>query len=149
MIDLIAGTLFAALLLAPAPAPQAAAEEPVLRQALTGTWQGNGESLELVLDPNTNSIQATEQRDGKVRMQYTCRTDGKECENREEGHKGKVSLWFTPPYLVELRTQGDKVTRRRYLAKSDGVLEVELIPVFPVGKTESVTLSRTTKVAGR
>jgi len=146
MLSIIIWPLYAALLL---PAvPQSGTAETAARQSLTGSWQAsNGDTLELVLDENSESIRAKQQHDSRVLMEYTCGTDGKDCEFHEEGHKGKVSLWFNVPYLVEMRTHGAVVTKRRFLVK-DGTLQVEVMPISPAGKTELVSYSRAKQAAG-
>jgi hypothetical protein len=54
-----------------------------------------------------------------------------------------VALWFNGPKLVELRTRGSEVTRRRFTLTSDGKsLEVELSPMSSPGKTEILAYSR-------
>ena len=52
-------------------------------------------------------------------------------------------MWFNGPRLVELETHGSEVIKRRFRAlEKDGAMEIEVIPISPNGKTETVQLQR-------
>jgi hypothetical protein len=54
-----------------------------------------------------------------------------------------VSLWQNGPKLVELRTRGDRVTKRRFtLADKGSTLDVEVLPISPPGETQTLAYSR-------
>jgi hypothetical protein len=71
--------------------------------------------------------------------QYECATSGRECDFATSGKPGKVSLWFNGAKLVQLETRGPEVVKRRFLVK-DNHLEMEVIPISPGGKTETIVL---------
>jgi hypothetical protein len=59
------------------------------------------------------------------------------------GHDAKVSLWYNGPKLVEMVTEGAHAVKRRYAVSADGAnLGVEIIPVVPEGRPETLTLLR-------
>jgi hypothetical protein len=52
-------------------------------------------------------------------------------------------MWFNGPTLVQIRTRGSEVIKRRFHVTSDrGTHELEIIPIAPGGKTEIVRMSR-------
>jgi hypothetical protein len=112
--------------------------------SLSGTWVLQKDStVKLVVEQTPEKIHVQELKGGDVRTEYTCNLDGKDCAIKEEGHSAKVALWFNGPKLVELRTRGNEVTRRRFTLASDGKsLEVELSPMSSPGKTEIMAYSR-------
>src|SRR6516225_487453 len=69
--------------------------------------------------------------------QYDCATSGRECDFKNPGKSGKVSFWFNGAKLVQLETRGPEVVKRRFLVKDDH-LEMEVIPISPGGKTETI-----------
>jgi len=112
--------------------------------ALSGTWVLRKDpSVKLVVEQTPDKIHVQEFRGDQVLTEYTCNTVGKDCEMQEEGHPAKVSLWFNGSKLVELRTKGNEVTRRRFTLAPDGhSLEVELSALSNNGKTEILAYSR-------
>ena len=112
--------------------------------SLSGTWVlGKDSSVKLVVEQTPEKIHVKELKGDEVRTEYTCNLDGKDCSIKEEGHSAKVALWFNGPKLVELRTRGSEVTRRRFTLTGDGKsLEVELSPMSSPGKTEILAYSR-------
>jgi hypothetical protein len=112
--------------------------------SLSGTWVlGKDPSVKLVVEQTPEKVHVKELKADEVRTEYTCNLDGKDCSIKEEGHSAKVALWFNGPKLVELRTRGSEVTRRRFTLASDGKsLEVELSPMSSPGKTEILAYSR-------
>lgn len=148
MFRLIIGSFFAVFLLSATPQGH---EGETGQDSYTGTWHEEKDSaLQLIVERAGESIHVKESRGGKVLLDYTCRPDGKDCEFREEGHKGKVSLWFNAPYLVELRSRGETVTKRRYLVKDNqATLQVEVMPMTPAGQKEVLVYARTGETAQR
>ena len=52
-------------------------------------------------------------------------------------------MWFSGPKLVELVTKGRQVIKRRFaVAEAGDTLELEVIPIQPDGKTETIRLRR-------
>ena len=112
--------------------------------SLSGTWVLGKDSAEkLVVEQTPEKIHVKEMKGDSVRTEYTCNLDGKDCSIKEDGHSAKVALWFNGPKLVELRTRGSEVTRRRFTLAGDGKsLQVELEPMSTPGKTEILAYSR-------
>lgn len=112
--------------------------------SLSGTWVLTRDStVKLVVEQMPDKIHVKELKGDAVLTEYTCNVDGKDCSIKEEGHAAKVALWFNGPKLVELRTRGSEVTRRRFTLGGDGKsLEVELSPMSTPGKTEILAYSR-------
>ena len=109
----------------------------------SGTWQAADKTSELVVEQTGDAIHVTEQRAGKTLSDYTCKSDGKDCNFKEEGKKAKVSVYFNGPKLVEIRTRGDVVMKRRFGLTNDGkTLEVESMPIVPPGKTETALYAK-------
>ncbi len=113
------------------------------KPSYSGTWQAGDKSSELVVEQSADSVHLTEQRGGKILCDYTCNANGKDCDFKEEGKKAKVSVYFNGPKLVEIRTRGDVVMKRRFGLKDDGkTLEVEIMPLVPAGKNETVLYAK-------
>ncbi len=121
----------------------AAAQTPPA-PSLSGTWVLTKDTtVRLVVEQMAEKIHVKELKGDDVRTEYTCNFDGKDCAIKEEGHAARVALWFNGPKLVELRTHGNEVTRRRFTLATDGKsLEVELSPMSSPGKTEILAYSR-------
>jgi hypothetical protein len=55
-------------------------------------------------------------------------------------------MWFNGPKLVELETKGKEVVKRRFAVAGEGdTLEIEVIPIEPAGKTETLRFRRLQK----
>ena len=106
--------------------------------SFSGTWQAGDKSTELVVEQTGDNVHMTEQSGGKTLFDYTCKSNGKDCSFKEEGKKATVSVYFNGPKLVEIRTFGNVVMKRRFGLKDNGkILEVEQMPITPPGKTET------------
>ena len=117
------------------------------REKLTGKWQpAEGQKAEYgtwTFEANDTGIRVVQEVNGQKVAEYECNTMGRECEIKEDGHSAKVSMWFNGPKLVEMRTRGSEVVKRRFLVTSDpDTLELEIIPIAPGGKSETVRFSR-------
>ncbi len=112
--------------------------------ALSGTWiLKKDPSVKLVVEQTPDKIHVQELKGDQVQMEYTCNVVGKDCAIEDEGHPAKVALWFNGPKLVELKTKGAEVTRRRFTLAADGhSLEVERSAMSAEGKTEILAYSR-------
>jgi len=112
--------------------------------SVSGTWiLTKDNTFKLIVDQTPEKVHVKELRGDSVLTEYTCNFDGKDCSIKDEGHAAKVALWFNGPKLVELKTRGSEVTRRRFMPASDGKsLEVELSPMSSPGKTEILAYSR-------
>ncbi|MEP6715944.1 MAG: hypothetical protein ABJC09_10235 [Terriglobia bacterium] len=125
----------------------AVAAAPLVVAAADYTWDGTwatsqGGQTELTLTRTDETVHVKEARDNKVLVEYTCKLDGKECEIRDEGHKAKVSVWVNGAKLVEVRTRGAEITRRRFTPKEGGKLDVEETELSRPGKTETIAYER-------
>jgi hypothetical protein len=112
--------------------------------SFSGTWVLQKDSnIKLVLEQTPDKIHVQELKGGEVVTEYTCNLDGKDCAIKEEGHPAKVALWFNGPKLVELRTRGGEITRRRFTLDAGGkLLNVEMSPMSSQGKTEILAYSK-------
>ena len=96
------------------------------------TFEEKGDSMHVVVSENN----------GKV-ADFECNVEGRECEIKESGKQAKISMWYSGPKLVELETRGSDTVKRRFGIKDTGdMMEIEIIPVVPAGKTEVLTLKR-------
>lgn len=112
-------------------------------QEYSGKWQSQKDSgTELTVEKTGDTVHVTELHGAKVKADYTCKLGGTECVFHDEGHKAKIALWMNGPYLVEMRTRGETVTKRRMMLKDDKTLQLEVMPVFPKGKTDIILFSR-------
>jgi flagellar hook-basal body complex protein FliE len=127
---------------------KALADDQSDRQKLLGSWelQGTAENnpaTSWTFSTAKNSLRVTQQdASGKV-ADFTCGTEGVSCDVKTAGKKATVSLWFNGPRLVEMETKGSDVVKRRFTILPQGdVMEMEVIPIVPSGKTESVQFKR-------
>jgi hypothetical protein len=112
-------------------------------QSYSGKWQSGDRSSELIVDQTGDDVHVKEERGGKILCEYTCKLGGKNCSFKEEGKKATVSVYFNGPKLVEIRTRGEVVLKRRFGLKNDGkTMEVELMPIAPPGKTETILYAK-------
>jgi hypothetical protein len=122
------------------------ADEAADRARLTGTWQPKaGEKSDCgtwTFEDDNGSIRVTEESNGQKIAAYECNTMGKECAIKEGGHSAKVTMWFNGPKLVEMRTRGAEVVKRRFQVTEGDVLELEVIPIAPAGKPEVIHMGR-------
>ena len=109
----------------------------------SGTWQAADKSSELVVEQTGDSVHVKEMRGPKLLCEYTCNSMGKDCTFKQDGKKATVSVYFNGPKMVELRTHGDVVMKRRFGLTNDGkTMEVELMPIVPPGKNETVLYAK-------
>lgn len=109
----------------------------------SGTWQAADKSSELVVEQTGDSVHVREQRGPKLLCEYTCNSSGKDCSFKQDGKKATVSVYFNGPKMVEVRTHGDVVIKRRFGLTNEGKnMEVELMPIVPPGKSETVLYAK-------
>jgi hypothetical protein len=117
------------------------------RAKLIGTWRVQGDSA------GADSVWSLQEKGGAIRITHSlgdqkvaeieCNTMGKECSVRDAGRQAKISMWYNGPKLVELEIRGSEVIKRRFaLAGDDDSMEIELIPISPAAKTETIRLKR-------
>lgn len=124
------------------------ADEQGDRQKLIGSWelQGaaeNSPASSWTFSPAKNLIRVTQLEGSNKVAEFSCGTEGKACEIKDSGKKATVSMWFNGPLLVQMETKGSDVVKRRFkiLAQGD-VMEMEVIPIVPGGKTETFQFKR-------
>jgi hypothetical protein len=105
-------------------------QDATAKEAGTWNFQNQGEKMQI-----------THVALDQTSTQYECGTSGRECDFKDPARSGKVSFWFNGAKLVQLETRGNEVVKRRFLVK-DGHLEMEIIPISPGGKTETIVLQR-------
>lgn len=115
------------------------------RDKLFGSWveTGNSASSTWTFAGTGDSFHVT-QVDGTAKVaDYPCEADGKQCAVKLAGKKAEVSMYFNGPKLVLLETQGPTVVKRRFAVLEQGdTMEMEVIPIVPGGKTETVQFKR-------
>jgi hypothetical protein len=124
----------------------ALADDSTERAKLTGTWQsqeGSGAANAVwILDSQGEVFRITNSQGDKKIAEFACNL-GKECEGKDGGRKVKVTLYFNGPKLVVLKTRGEEVVKLRFGAVEQGdTLELEVVPVSPDGKTETLHFKR-------
>jgi hypothetical protein len=116
------------------------ADEVAERDKLIGKWQQEDESW--ALETHGDALHVTHSVKQKT-DEYECTIMGRDCEVKVAGRPAKVSLWFNGGSLVEMETRGKDVVKRRFHAGGDGdTLLLDVIPINPEGKTETVTFKR-------
>jgi|KBSMisStandDraft_5_1062788.scaffolds.fasta_scaffold02532_13 hypothetical protein len=127
---------------------EALADDQSDRQKLLGSWelQGaaeNSPALSWTFSTAKNSIRVMQLDAGGKVADFACSTEGTTCEIKTAGKKAMVSMWFNGPRLVEMETKGSDVVKRRFKILPQGdVMEMEVIPVVPSGKTETFQFKR-------
>ena len=138
--------LTAILLLASGAA--ALADDQTDRQKLIGSWEQQGaaensSASSWIFSAANNSIRVTQLEGSNKVTDFTCGTAGASCEVKTAGKKATVSMWFNGPLLVEMETKGSDVVKRRFKILPQGdVMEMEVIPIVPGGKTETFQFKR-------
>jgi hypothetical protein len=126
----------------------ALADDQSDRQKLLGSWELQGAAENSLASSWTfsaakNSIQVTQLEGGNKVADFACGTAGTSCEVKTGGKKATVSMWFNGPLLVEMETKGSDVVKRRFKILPQGdVMEMEVIPIVPGGKTETFQFKR-------
>jgi len=93
---------------------------------------------------NGDILRVTHSLGDQKLSELECSTTGRECEIKDSGKTAKVSMWFNGAKLVELETKGREVVKRRFaVAKQGDTLEVEIIPIVPEGRPETLRFART------
>ena len=126
-----------------------ASADNVDREKLAGSWEIQGTAPESnavtgwTFKLQGNSFHVTEREGDKAVANFECNTEGTPCEVKTGGKKATISMWFNGPKLVQMETKGSDVVKRRFgiLPKGD-VLEMELIPIVPSGKSETYQYKR-------
>jgi hypothetical protein len=113
------------------------------RGKLMGSWQTDQDGSSWTFTAEGASLRVTQTEGGSKIAEFACNVDGKACETKISGKKVAVTMWFNGPKLVLLETKGSDVMERKFApdAKGDG-MQVEVVPMVPAGKTETLTFKR-------
>jgi len=98
------------------------------RDSLIGTWTENGGTHGWVIENSANGLHMTQIDASAPIADFTCATDGHDCDTKISGKKAKVSLYYNGSALVQLETRGDTVTKRKFSISGNG-LKVEVTPM--------------------
>lgn len=149
LIEMHLGKMFnltVVLLLATLTAAGAPGDDASARAKLAGTWQPQESAATGVWTfehKEGNVIHVTYSLGNQKVMDFECSTTGKDCEVKDAGKSAKASMWYSGSKLVELETKGAEVVKRRFAVAPEGdSLEVEVIPIQPDGKTETLHFRR-------
>lgn len=125
------------------------------RTKISGEWQletgaGKDAGEGWILQNKDDAIHITQLRNGQKLAEFDCNTMGRDCEVTDSGRPAKVSFWFNGAKLVQLETRESKVVKRRFSVGDQGdLMEVEVIPVVPDGKAETLRFKRAQVSAAR
>jgi len=134
-----------ALFLVLALSASARADDAINRAKLSGAWQLGDEKggPKWIFDQKLDDVHITYLEGDRKVTEFECNTLGRECQTKVFGKSAKVSMWFSGSKLVELETKGQEVVKRRFAVADPGdVLELEVIPILPGGKSETLHLRR-------
>lgn len=124
----------------------AMADDADLRAKLAGSWQletsGAKEAASYTLQPISDGMHVSGSDGAKTIVEFDCKW-AQECQIKDSGHHAKVMMYFNGPKLVETETIGSRVIKKRYTVTGDGnTMELEIIPIEPEGKPETVVFKR-------
>jgi hypothetical protein len=101
-------------------------------QAVTWSFAQDGDQLHV-----------QEVAGSKLKADFTCNLEGRECAIKDAGHAEKVTLYLNGMTLVELCTRGNNVVKRRFALAEDGkTMELEVMPIAPPGRAEKAEFAR-------
>ena len=127
----------------------ASADDSAERAKLAGAWQGESGAAKAVwiLESHGDAFRITNSVGDKRISEFACNL-GQECEVKDAGHKVKVMMYFNGPKLVMLETKGEEVVKKRFGAAETGdALDIEIIPITPAGKNETLRFKRVQNTA--
>jgi hypothetical protein len=141
-VRLLFAGLLAVLLVAVASGVNAAD-----RAKLTGTWQlqtgAKDTGVVWTLEHKDDSIHIIRSEKDQKLADFECNTMGRDCEVKDFGKNGKISMWFSGPKLIEIETRGSQVIKRQFTVAEQGdTMEIKVFQIVPVGKTEVLQFKR-------
>jgi hypothetical protein len=124
----------------------ALADDFAERTKLYGSWQAEAEGgttkTVWTLENRGESFHIVNSQGEKKLADFAC-VLGQECEVKVGGRKVKVTMYFNGAKLVELEVKGEEVVKRRFgVGETRDALDLEVIPVTPSGKIETVHFKR-------
>jgi len=126
----------------------ASADERVDHEKLIGSWQLQDSSAEKlakkwIFKVNGGNLQVTQLDGDKVITKFHCSINGSICQVETGGDKGTISVWHNEAALMQMETKGSVIIKRRFAVLAQGnVMEMEVIPIVPGGKTETFRFHR-------
>lgn len=122
------------------------ADDQADRAKLLGAWDSQDDAAKRAawtFEFKGDSLHVTYSEGGHVVTDFECNTKGQECDAKVGAGRAKVSLWFNGPKLVELETKGQEIVKHRFGITGQGEqMEMEVIPIAPDGKTETLHFKR-------
>ncbi|SRR5579885_2437429 len=120
------------------------ADDQASRTLLVGEWQSQagGESSVWTIEQKGDVLRVAASKGEQKLLELECKPVGVDCEAKDSGKSAKVSMYYNGPALVQLETKGSEVTKRRFTAKDQESMDLEIIPIVPGGNTETVHLKR-------
>lgn len=116
---------------------------PVDRSQLYGQWAAQDGTETWAFHEKGDQVQVSHTKGSETVSNFACGTTGRDCEFKDAGKKATVSMYFNGPKLVQLERHGGDVVKRRFAVGETGeAMVVELIPIVPAGKTETVHFKR-------
>lgn len=140
----VAAIVIPALLLAGA----AFADDTNSRALLIGQWQnqsGADQNSVWVIEQKGDELHVSASKGEQKLLESECKPVGVDCEAKDAGKSAKVSMYYNGPALVQLETKGSEVTKRRFIAKDQESVDLEVTPIVPGGSSETVHLKRVKK----
>ena len=116
------------------------ADDAADRAKLAGKWKNADQSW--TIEPKADTIRITAMKGEKTLADFECNSSGRDCNVKDGGSTAKVSLYFNGAKLVETETKGNEIVKRRFSVPENDAMEVEVIPVVPDGKTETLHFKR-------
>jgi hypothetical protein len=128
------------------------ADDSEQRAKLTGSWQETGDAKvasSWTLQPLPDRMHIASSNGSKTVVEFDCKL-AQECDIKDSGHHAKVMMYFNGPKLVETETMGSRIVKRRFTVTGDGnTMELEVIPIEPDGKTETIVFKRVATEAAK
>jgi hypothetical protein len=120
------------------------ADDVADRAKIAGAWQQSEDAKVMwALQDKGDSMHIKHAVGGQSVVEFDCSTTGSECKVKDAGKKATISMWFLGPKLVVLETKGNEIVKRRFIPASQAdQLEMEVIPIVPAGKTETLHFKR-------
>ena len=119
------------------------------RAKLAGDWQPQDNSgPSWVVQNNADNVRITRLDNGQKVADYECNTMGRDCDAKINGRSGKVSMWYSGAILIVMETRGTEIVERHLRADGDK-LEIEVLPIVPERRHETLKLIRRTDTTAR
>lgn len=125
-----------------------AGDDPEVERAkLAGKWEMKSEAAAektpvWVVEDKGLSIHITRLMGAEKVSDFECEL-GKECKVKDSGKSVTEQIYFNGPKLVEIETKGGEVVKRRFEAATEAdTMQVEVMPLVPAGKTETLLFKR-------